>query len=413
MEPKPMSHPRWRTPFATLLAAALLVGPIAPARAQQDDPIELARKYFEGGKQAYDTGRYDAAIQLFEEARKVSPRASITFALAQAYRRQYVDDKDPAKLKRAVTLFEEYLVETPRGGRREEADRYRSDLGPLLARVEAEARASGKSMTDMSVRKQETQLYVQVNAGGARAGIDGGPLTQAPVIQTVAPGKHKVRVEAEGWFPEEIDAIAVERQMIPVTVTLRERPAQLAIRTLGGATVSVDGRPYGDAPMRPLSVSSGPHFVTVTKRGHHAWTRELTLKRGEVVPIDAPLETTTQRKASYWVMGSAGVLLIAGGVSSVVAYSAQTNAEDLLDQRETGNLTEEERVEYQGYRDKRETWSTRATYLFAGAGAVAVTGALLYFLDSPRVELRGEREAPMVTPTGGPSEVGLAVQGRF
>lgn len=394
-----------------LLACLLVVSLTTPVFAQDDDPTELARKFFEGGKQLYDAGKYGEAIKAFSEAARLSPRASVTFALAQAYRRQYIDDKDPSKLKQAVTLFEEYLLQQPKGGRRDEADRYRADLAVILARVESDMKAQGKAMAEVQ-RVEETGLIISSNALNAKVSVDGGAFGDAPAIKELGVGTHKIHVEAEGWFPEEVDATVVKDRLIPVIVTLREKPVQLTVRTLDGATIAIDGRPYGEAPTRALGVPSGTHFVSVTKRGHRSWTREITLKRGEAMALDAPLKTTTQRKASYWVVGSAGVLLLAGGVSSVVAYSAQTNAQDLLDKRATGNLTPEELSDYQGFRDRRDTWNDRATFLYVGAGAVAVTGALLYLLDSPRVDLP-ESRAPLVTPTAAPGELGVAVQSRF
>ena len=75
-------------------------------------------------------------------------KSAILFSTAQAYRRQYFVDREPAKLKRAVDLYRQYVGEVAQGGRRDDAVQHLSDLEPLLARVEDEQRRSGKGRSE-------------------------------------------------------------------------------------------------------------------------------------------------------------------------------------------------------------------------------------------------------------------------
>src|SRR5206468_6795596 len=100
------------------------------------EKIADAKKYFDAGRQAYEAGDYQAATAAFEESYALSPRPAIVFSIAQAYRQQYFVDRDASKLRRAIALFTEYLNEVPKGGRRNDALRNRSDLEETLAHVE-------------------------------------------------------------------------------------------------------------------------------------------------------------------------------------------------------------------------------------------------------------------------------------
>jgi len=389
-----------------VLLSALVAGAGArPARAQEAAPaldkatVERAKQFFEAGKQAYEAGKYETAITAFENAYALSPRAAIVFSMAQAYRRQYFNDTDPRKLKRAVELYDQYVREVDQGGRREDAVQLVGDLKPLLARIEEEQRKAGKGPVTAATmdRSQRTQLLITSPVKGAKASIDGSPPGEVPVVREVTPGPHKIRGEADGYFPDEQEATAVEGGVIPVPLALREKPARVSLRARGGADIAVDGRPVGVTPLaRPLEVPAGRRFLSVSARGHHPFTRELVLKRGEEVAVTARLETTTQRKVAWYFFGGAGLVLLAGGGATVGAFLAEGKAQDILDRQQVENLGPEDLAAYERQRDRRDNLRTAAYLLYGGAVTLGVTGLLLYIVDHPRVEAPGTGLAPVL-----------------
>lgn len=399
-----------------VLVAVWLCGAATGARAQAtEDDVAQAKKYFEAGRQAYENGQYVVAIAAFEEAYRLSPRASVVFSLGQAYRRQYFVDHDPAKLKRAVELYRQYVAEVQQGGRRDEAVQYISELEPLLARVEDEQQRTGKGPVEAAPPPQQrTQLMISSRAPGAQGAVDDDPLSEAPVVREVTPGKHRVRVEAPGFFGQQVEGVAVEGRLIVVEVELQEKPALVTVRAPAGASVSVDGRPAGSAPLaRPLEVPAGRHFLAVTRRGHKPFTRELTLDRGQELDLSARLPRTRQRVASYWVFGGAGVVLLAGGVTTGLALAAQGDAEDIADRAARENIPLEELDAYNDALDRRDGLRTASVVLYGGALGLCATAALLYFVDHPDVEapegVTGGRLAPAV----GDGSVGVTWGGSF
>src|ERR1044071_10425381 len=111
---------------------AMILACLLASASVRADSTEDARRYFDAGRQAYEAGQYTVAVAAFEEANKLSPRAPITFALAQAYRRQYSIDHDGGKLVRAGALYRQYIAEVKQGERREEATRLLGEIEPLL-----------------------------------------------------------------------------------------------------------------------------------------------------------------------------------------------------------------------------------------------------------------------------------------
>jgi hypothetical protein len=392
--------------LSVTIALLLLAG---PAAAQPD--VEDAKRYFEAGRQAYASGQYIPAIVAFEESYKRSPRSAIVFSLAQSYRQQFSVDSDPRKLKRAVELYRQYLAEVPMGGRRDDAAEYVSALEPQLLRLEEKGRIEA-----MQPMGSETQIMVTSRTRGtqAMASVDGGKPKEVPAIESVKAGKHKIVVEAPGYFPEETEGLAVEGRLVVVEVALKEKPARIALAAPSGAEVTVDGRPVARTPLpRPLEVSGGKHFVTVSKRGHHAWSREVSVGRGQETALRADLDTTTQRVVAWAVLGGAATALVAGGAFTLLTLKHEGDAEDILDQGDVANITEEERLRYEDARAKRDDWAVRSYVAYGIAGGLAVTGALLYIVDTPRAEAPPATTTPTITPGVGDGTVGLTVSGRF
>jgi hypothetical protein len=395
-----------------LTIIALLFLATAPALAEDDKKAE-AEKYFRAGENAYNTGQYLVAAQAFEEAYELLPVPAIAFSTAQAYRLLYVTDKQGAYVKRAVELYRVYVQQVKEGGRVPDATSSLAELEPVLERLERE----GKSMA-MPIKAPKTQLMISSQVPEARGEVAGktGPL---PLIVDVTAGEYQVKADADGYYPVEVKATAVEGEFIVVEVDLMAKPAILDVKAESGARVEVDGRPVGSAPLaRPVEVPAGKHFVAVTRRGRRAYSREVIAKRGETVKIDASLRTTGQRKAVPWVWGGALVLGLAAGGAGLYALSEQGKASDLDDKRNSESINAEELARYFEHRENRDNGVT-AMWAFAGAAAVTATiGTIMYLFDRPDAEappptFMPAPESPVVSPFATEGGAGVSIRGTF
>jgi hypothetical protein len=372
------------------IATALLLAPGA-ARAQKPDPATKAEaeRVFRAGESAYNGGQYAVAAQAFEEAYRLLPVPAIAFSTAQACRLQYFIDKEPRRLKRAIELYRLYLQQMTQGGRRDDAASSLAELEPILTRVEEEQRRRGMGPIDADpIASATTQLMISSQVAGARASLDGAAAAEMPLIRDVKAGAHKVRVEANGYFPVEQTATAVEGRLVVVEVQLAPRLARVQVRAPSGATIAVDGRSVATTPLaRPVEVAAGKHLVTVTRRGRHAWSREIEVARGGQVDLEAELRTTGQRKLAYWVLGGAAASAITAGVYGGLALKTDSDASALADRRAMQALTPGESAEYARLVDERDDRARMAYVMMGVTGALAVTGGLLFVFDVPSAEM--------------------------
>ena len=383
-----------RAPLAAALAALAVLGlaadpsAAAPAAGGTTATRHQAEQLFRAGERAFKANQFEMAAQLFEQAYSVLPLPAIAFSAAQAYRLEYAVDQDPRKLKRAVDLYQSYVNKSPKGNRVGDAARNLAELRPLLA----QALNKGGAIAAMPVATAATRLMVNTteDVPDARVSIDGSAPAPLPLMREVKPGRYRVRITAPGYFPFEAQREVVAGQTRPVEVNLKPRPALVQVATADGAQVSIDGRPAGVTPLlRPLELTAGTHLVTVSLRGHRSFSREITVTRGQRRDVDAPLQRTGQRLASYWVLGTSAALLVGAGVTAGLAIKAGSDADGLEHRRETEGLSASELVAYQNDVNRHNDW-VRDTWILLGVGgAVATAGALLYFMDNPRPESPG------------------------
>ncbi len=389
---------------------ALLLG-VAAAPAHAADPapaqVDQARMLFSAGAKAYEAGQFRAAIQAFEDANKIVAKPQIVFSIAQAHRRQYYLAKEPEHLREAIRRYREYVDTVKEGGRVSDAAQALAELEPVAART-----AIDPSAPTRPVPKDPARVMVMTQVESTRITIDGAP-AKAGLAVEVKPGKHHITTIADGYFPDERDVQAVDNALVPVDVSLRERPAHLIVAGTSGAQVSVDGRPAGTTPLSaPIEIPSGTHLVTVTKNGHVGYSQELELTRDQRKQLSVSLADTAQRTVSFALMLGGGAGLVAGGVFTGAALVNQGHAQKIQDRRDAGTIPPSDADAYDSARSRRDDWSKAAIAAFSIGGAVVVTGAVLYLFDQPilsmpaaRFEDRTKKPDPKPAPGREPMEM--------
>ncbi len=378
---------------------ALIVASPLTAWAESRDDIERAKESFRAGAAAYAAGEYLAAIQALEEAYAVTPLPAIAFSLAQAERRQYFVAHEREHLERAISLYRLYIEQVPSGGRRADALEGLSQLEPLAARDSAPGSGSGApgsgSGAPSSGSVRRTLLLIRSEVPNAQISLDGGAPRPSPLIREVTPGRHRVHVEAPGFFPVERTVVAVAEQAIPETVQLRERPTTLAISTDPGAELYVDGVYVSEGGSGVvLQLPSGEHHLAVARKGHRVEAQTLRLERGKTQSLKVELEPTKQRIASEVLFITGGAAVGAGVLLGALALRAEGRAEDFLSARKQRNVSAEELAGYNASVINRDRYRLAATISMASAFGLFVTGLFLYQLDDPRAQDLYRRGAP-------------------
>lgn len=385
-----------------------------PARADVS-PAEVAKakELFDAGAREYEAGRFDLAIQAFEQAYKIAPRDGITFSIAQAHRREYTKKSSRANLVRAVLLYKEYVAKVKDGARVADATRALGEIEPLLAAPAAETPESVEPAAPL-----KTRVVVNIVVPGTMVSIDGAPPKLAPINEEVKPGKHTVSLTAPGYFDEQREIVLQDGEIAPANLPQREKPAILGLAVESGAEVSIDGRFVGEAPFaRPIELPSGRHFVAVLKNGHETFTKDLDLLRGKRTAFVADLTSTTQRDVSYVVLTTSAGFGAVAGVFAGLAIERDQAAASLLDARETRELSQTEVLDYEGARKDRNLYTGIGIGVGAGGAALALLGIGLFVFDKPRPVAAPTLDAPK-GPTGPrpetePSDIEAPVSLRF
>ncbi len=378
-----------------LLLGCVLLLVLCPGQSAAEEPSELdrAKASFKAGAAAYAAGDYLASIQALDAAYSLTPLPAIAFSLAQAERRQYFVDHERAHLGRAIALFRLYVDALPGGARRADALDALSQLEPLAGTLGRE----GPQQPEAEASDRHTRLMIASRAPGARISLDGKAAAASPLIQEVEPGKHRVRVDAGGFFPVEHEVIAVEGELIFTEEDLRERPSSLVVSTRSDAEVYVDGVLAAQGGARVvLSLPAGTHRLAVAAKGHRVAHRSLALVRGETRAIHVPLEPTAQRTASHLLLIGGGAALGASLLLSAFAIRAEDRAEDFLGKQANGNVTLADLSRYDDAVRDRGIYRAATVATFGAAGGLFITGLLLHELDQP-----GLREIRLAAPSRG------------
>lgn len=378
-----------RYPSIVLLASTLLFS-AAPAIADDD---AQSRAYFETGAKAYEKGDYLNAIRAFEQAYALTKRPGLVFSIAQSYKRQYAIDSNPANLRKSLEYYRRFLAEDKNGKRRGDATQSIMEIEAVISRLPADAQATASQPAEMP---QPTQISITTQVDEATISVDGGPAQALEPIE-VKPGKRKFVVQAPGYFPEEREIIAREKQMTVLDVQLRPMPAKVSITGRVGSTVTIDGSPRGTLPLLgPLDVDAGERLITVSQNGFMSYSREFNLGRGKEIAVKADLSRTRQRIGSYILFGT-GVLFAGSGalMALTVAGMQDVGTQTDKDREAKGTFdpatgTYAEGISLKEFDDYQELVTNQAalrvstTVAFNLAAASAALGFLLYYFDEPK-----------------------------
>jgi len=185
---------------------------------------------------------------------------------------------------------------------------------------------------------------------------------------------------------------------------LRPRIAEVTIVTnVPGVDITVDDIPRGKTPLPAIRLSAGSHRLTAIKEGKVAVTQSFDVAGADKPTIKLDLVDTTGKSVvvrerigdtSKWTtlsfvgLGAGGAMLVAGGVTGVLALRA---ASDLDNKNYVGEPTDDAK-------DKRsQVKSLRlATDILIAAGVVTVGTTLV-------LTLTRKTEAPSTTTTPGPA----------
>jgi Tetratricopeptide repeat len=206
------------------LLAALVLAVASPARGN-DSATEQARQHYEIGTRQYDLGHWDDAIREFEKAYELRPDPNFLYNMAQAYRRK----GDP---KRALDLYRNYLIKTPKS--------------PLRPEIEERIKSLQKQIDDAaSAAPVQPALEPTVPPPAPIPALLPGPADVSPPAETPAMSSPPAEPALPAGAP-------------PAAIPPTDQPSQVAPATYGttsAAVLSAADSPPPTAPGRKLRIA--------------------------------------------------------------------------------------------------------------------------------------------------------------
>lgn len=138
-------------------------------------------------------------------------------------------------------------------------------------------------------------VSVRCEVAGATLAVDGQPLGLLPIDRLqLSPGRHRITVQAERFNPysAELDVRLNESTVINVALTPQEVAGKLLVESdPEGASVEVDGKLVGNAPVLVDKLSAGTHSVAVSLVGHVTQVRDVRIPENQMVLLPVTLVT--------------------------------------------------------------------------------------------------------------------------
>jgi len=283
-----------------------------PTSEQDSEEKTRARTLFQNGIEAYKKGRYKDAIDSFLEANRIYPNPVLSFNTARAYEKL----GDSAG---ALSFYRDYLRRSPDAADKKDVDKRIGELEQTLR---------GKGVQ---------QVTISSDPDGATAVIDGRPVGITPWTGEIVPGKHRLKVQREGYADSVTEFELAAHRARDVSVKLER-----AVDQAEGAVAAPEPEPLAPttpppAPVEAPRKSGGIGIVTwgllglgVAAAGG-AVVFELLRADSEQAVRDEPTQVgraerfdeMEQRQTVARVLaGVGGAALIAGGVLLVLDLSS-------------------------------------------------------------------------------------------
>lgn len=159
---------------------------------------ELAKGHFEAAKSYYNQGKYDKALEEFEESYRLMPLPEIIYNIAQCYERL-------GQIDRALEKYKKYIDEKP-------------DAQDIQAVKE--------KIAGLKEKLDKTGISLSISEDGAKIFVDGYEVGVSPIegFIKVYPGNHELKIEKEGFksFTMKFSIAAGSIQSASVTLTPEE-----------------------------------------------------------------------------------------------------------------------------------------------------------------------------------------------
>lgn len=280
--------------FAICASSSILVSPSASAQpAAAKDAAALKAK----GDEAMLGLKYEEALRHYERAYETSKDPALLYNQGRALAAL-------TRLPEALAMFEAFNREAP-------------------ATLKAKVPDLAAFMDE--IRSKIAILTVHVRQPGATVRLGDVVLGAAPLDKRqVNAGAAKIVITAEGFEPLEklVELPGAKETALDFALVPKDKRGTLVVRSVAGASVTIDGAPAGDVPSE-VRLAPGPHEITLEHPDYYTATSKVVLAVGERKVVDVPLEVEPAAYETWWFWTILGGVA-AGGAAVGIGVALTT-----------------------------------------------------------------------------------------
>ncbi len=384
-----------RVSMTRLLSLGIFVSVIAGYAAADETGQETARKHFENGLVLLQTEDFAGAAAEFEASVKLYPTKNGLFNLANCYKALHrygdaLETVEQLKLDFKNNLDNEWLAEV---------DTFERTLKSIMA-----------------------ALFVQVNEEGATILVDGKAAGTSPMADALllGPGDHEITVSKEGFSSLKRTVKLVSGKKNIEHFELSSAATRLTIHAnVTGATVTVDGEPFGATPITDHPISDGDHLIRVEHPKYATLEKRVVVLAGKTTttdvsllslaggPTDQPVDAASPIKKH---VGSVVSFAVGGasGIGAIVTGALHLSKTNKIKDSCTGNTCPKS-LKSDG--DTAHSLAVATNVLIPVAATGIVLGIVMLIIEG---RSKSGSETPVaIVPSAGPTSAGLTISGRF
>lgn len=368
-----------------VLIAALVIGDIGVAEAEESDSQSRYESHFRRGVSLFRGREYEAALTEFVEAHRLRGHYAILLNIAYCY-------QEMGRAAEAIDHFERYLEgggrSIPRARRREVEGELRElrarvvdvtirvnidgaavfvdgrEVGtapldaPISLRTGAvhrvEARLSGyrTATEELSLAQGvapppleleliraslSERLQIRTTPPGAVVFINDEQVGTTPYSSDLETGAYAVELRLDGYETQsrEVAIVAGEPRILQVELQPLAAPGLLSLElNVEGAEVYVDNELAGTTPLdSPLSLPVGGHRLRVQREGYQPWNDDIVMESNQQITADVTLahEEGGVAPGYFWsTLGITAATGIGAIVTGILTLNQQSEVDDFL-----------------------------------------------------------------------------------
>ena len=150
-----------------------------------------------------------------------------------------------------------------------------------------------------------------------------GCATWGPLL--LRPGTYQVRAEKAGFSPAEQKIVVTEAPNQSFALTLSKLPGYCACRSRAAATVTIDGKPVGNAPGE-FKVAPGKHQIAIDAQRYQPFTGEVEIEGLGKLQAFAPTLVPAWANVSVTSEPPGAEVLVSGEKRGVTPLTAEVMA---------------------------------------------------------------------------------------